>query len=98
MGLAKVAASGSYNDLDDKPSIPSSIPLMPVNYSGWRHFYASETAVNAPAGGTWAYYAIQVWKADNTIGGQQAGVVPGGSLLLQAMTGTKYYGFMWKIQ
>lgn len=98
LGLAKVAASGSYNDLDDKPSIPSSIPLMPVNYSGWRHFYASETAVNAPAGGTWAYYAIQVWKADNTIGGQQAGVAPGGSLLLQAMTGTKYYGFMWKIQ
>lgn len=58
-GLASVATSGSYNDLNNKPNFAP----LPVKGSGtalgvWRSDTVSGTTYTLPSGGTWAYLAI----------------------------------------
>lgn len=78
-GLATVATSGSYNDLTNKPTIPTNVAPLPVtgeygeNPVGvWRSvFFSSVSNAKLPSGGTWAYF---------TIGLNSNGTIPVGSL------------------
>lgn len=57
--LAPVAMSGSYNDLNDKPSIPSAVTESTV--SGWG--FTKNTGTVTSTGGTVAVNNIQVVSA-----------------------------------
>ncbi len=109
--LATVATSGSYNDLTNKPTIPTNVaPLpIPIIVSGgvgtWRAF-GSMVSPDAflPQGGTWAYVMLTV-NADGTIpigsaigSNFFASVAEGGSRITGNSTGAKALGFCWRIQ
>ncbi|HIZ89769.1 MAG TPA: hypothetical protein H9804_07470 [Candidatus Mucispirillum faecigallinarum] len=57
-GLATVATSGSYNDLKNKPTIPTNVAPLPVTGSGIGQWEAVGPAaqVRLPDGGTWAIF------------------------------------------
>lgn len=63
-GLASVATSGSYNDLSNKPTIPTNTAPLPVSGTGtalgvWRSVATLGSGDYVlPSGGTWAYLII----------------------------------------
>lgn len=62
-GLATVATSGSYNDLTNKPTIPTNVAPLPTRNTtaaGWwiSQYFLSAIDAALPSGGTWAYFAI----------------------------------------
>ncbi len=97
-GLATVAKTGSYNDLLNKPAIPTNAAPMPTNNTnivgGYRVF-----ANPMPAGGTWAYCFFSWNGAGNPTAPSSpwAGIVAGGTVL-DTGASVGWSGFCWRIQ
>lgn len=97
-GLATVAKTGSYNDLTNKPAIPTNAAPMPTNNSG----VVGEYRVFAnplPTGGTWAYCFFSWNGAGNPTAPTSpwAGIVAGGTVL-DTGASVGWSGFCWRIQ
>lgn len=99
-GLATVATSGSYNDLSNKPTIPTNFPPKPVSGTGttlgvWRVDTkdAGSTGYFLPSGGTWAFFVITTAIG---VTSYQGGVASGGTQI----TPPKYTVniLLWRIQ
>ena len=97
-GLATVAKTGSYNDLTNKPNIPTNAAPMPTNNTdvvgGYRVF-----ANPLPAGGTWAYCFYSWNGAGNPTAPSSpwAGIVARGTVL-DTGASVGWSGFCWRVQ
>lgn len=110
-GLARVATSGSYNDLTNKPTIRTNVAPLPIDSQGsnalgtWRSvFFSSLRNATLPSGGTWAYLLDMGFNSSGTspvgafINIIFADVKPGGTRL--NFTGDVQYAsaLFWRIQ
>ena len=97
-GLATVAKTVSYNDLTNKPNIPTNAAPMPTNNTnvvgGYRVFTNP-----LPAGGTWAYCFFSWDGAGNPTNpsSRWASIVAGGTVL-DTGASVGWSGFCWRIQ
>lgn len=97
-GLATVATSGSYNDLTNKPTIPTNVAPLPVPYISsylvgtWQ---SAQPASNytLPAGGTWAWFGINI--ALNRI---VASVSAGGTNISLGGSSVNSRYLIWRVQ
>lgn len=101
-GLATVAKTGSYNDLTNKPNIPTNAAPMPTR-SNWISI-AGQSATPIPSyslpnGGTYAYFiSITTFIGYNAVE-NQVGVKAGGSLIFDSSLNVKTFGgLIWRIQ
>lgn len=99
-GLATVATSGSYNDLTNKPTIPTNFPPKPVKGSGtelgvWRVVNQSTGSggYKLPTGGTWAFFSVFIGGGITIYNGD---VLPG-ETLITLPNGTVNV-LLWRIQ
>lgn len=97
-GLARVATSGSYNDLTNKPTIPTNVAPLPVPYKSnysvgiWLSVQPAQN-YTLPAGGTWAWFGISVSK--NLI---YATVSAGGTVIGVGNSEPNSRFLVWRIQ
>ena len=97
-GLATVAKTGSYNDLLNKPNIPTNQAPLPTNNSGVVGAYRV-FANPLPSGGTWAYCFFSWNNAGEPTSPTSpwAGIVAGGTVL-DTGASVGWSGFCWRIQ
>lgn len=106
-GLSTVAISGSYNDLSDKPTIPTNVAPRPTTANGlgvWINInFVGSGGYTLPSGGTWAYLVITPTKEGTlpiAVGKDYifSGIASGGT---QVNTGNPdafaSQGFAWRI-
>ena len=97
-GLATVATSGSYNDLTNKPTIPTNIAPLPTSGSGiGQIYYSTNAVVTLPTGGSWL-----VWLFNGSINSDaftmtSFTIAPGGTQYI-ITNGTIYFLAAWRIQ
>ena len=97
-GLATVATSGSYNDLTNKPTIPTNIAPLPTSGSGvGQIYYSTNAVVTLPTGGSWL-----VWLFNGSTNGASFimngfRIAPGGTQYI-ITNGTIYFLAAWRIQ
>lgn len=58
---------------------------------------APGAALNLPAGGTWAYFALQIASTSGGVGDYRASVAAGGALVAAAAAGFTHFGFAWRV-
>lgn len=103
-GLATVAKTGSYNDLLNKPMVPTDTAPRPntnnYNIGCWLVISTGvQREYRIPSGGTWLYFIFPVGEnKDVPIGAYPArsDVVSGGTLL--QISNIYICGFCWRIQ
>lgn len=96
-GLATVATSGSYNDLTNKPTIPTNVAPLPVKSSGvGQWFEIAGTQFTIPSGGTWA--CLYILFSNNTFYQTSATLASGGTTISTSTTNPYFAGFAWRIQ
>lgn len=104
-GLATVAKTGSYNDLTNKPTIPTNAAPLPntINYNigCWLVISTSTQGVYViPSGGTWVYFIFPI----STVGEVPIAIFPARSDVVIGGTNLKIdnnillCGFCWRIQ
>ena len=106
-GLATVAKSGSYNDLTNKPTIPTNVAPLPNDRPAagqWvSYFYRAAIDAELPSGGTWAYFAIGLNSngsivIDNLTTNVYGTVAAGGTKLKFTSTVQYVAVLCWRIQ
>ncbi len=104
LNLAKVATSGAYADLTDKPAVPPKPQDEYVNQIGYWLVIDEElnTTYRLPSGGSWAWFIILKNSLNNSIvpyTQPQSGISEGGANLVSfSGSGIKITGFAWRIQ
>ena len=103
-GLATVAKTGSYNDLANKPTIPTNVAPLPTS-SSWVFVgsTSSGSAYTVPRGGSWAICAFGIVHGGavpvNEYINPQVGIYAGGTVLNIGVAGiVSVGGFGWRIQ
>ncbi len=100
-GLATVAKTGSYNDLTNKPNIPTNIPPMPTN-NNWLSIAGQDIKPMTyvlPVGGTYAYFITMTNFIGYNAVDNKVGVKPGGTQILFTDMNVKTFGgLIWRIQ
>lgn len=97
-GLATVATSGSYNDLTNKPTIPTNIAPLPTSSIGvGQIYYSTNAVVTLPTGGSWLVWLFNgsTNAASFTMMGFR--IAPGGTQYI-ITNGTIYFLAAWRIQ
>ena len=105
-GLATVATSGSYNDLINRPTIPTNFPPKPVKNTGtvlgvWRWGINEGTSYTLPSGGTWAWMVIPASTINHSLTSlfANAGVDSGGTTVVStAGADLIFCALIWRIQ
>lgn len=102
-GLSTIAISGSYNDLSNKPTIPTNFPPRPVKDTGtvlgvWKGTFGFRGNYVLPAGGTWAYF-VTYYQNSSTfpIQASVCGVDSGGTQIINYGNAV-YSALLWRIQ
>lgn len=108
--LARVATSGSYNDLSNRPTIPTNFPPRPIKGTGtalgvWRVDKigsATSTIYRLPDGGTWAWFSIINVTLKGGVGRivYNSGVDSGGTIIADTSYAINrdYNVLLWRIQ
>ncbi len=100
-GLATVAKTGSYNDLTNKPNIPTNAPPMPTN-NNWLSIAGQDVKPMTyvlPVGGTYAYFITMTNFIGYNAVDNKVGVQPGGTQILFTDMNVKTFGgLIWRIQ
>lgn len=97
-GLATVATSGSYNDLTNKPTIPTNVAPLPIPYAPsnlvgtWTSVQVG-TKYTLPAGGSWAWFGINI--ANNRL---VASIAAGGTDIKLVEGDINNRFLIWRIQ
>lgn len=97
-GLATVATSGSYNDLSNKPTIPTNVAPLPIPYAPsnlvgtWASVQVG-AKYTLPAGGSWAWFGINI--ANNRL---VASIAAGGTDIELAEGDINNRFLIWRIQ
>ncbi|MDY5050849.1 MAG: hypothetical protein SPF17_05445 [Candidatus Mucispirillum faecigallinarum] len=99
-GLATVATSGSYNDLTNKPTIPTNVAPLPVTGSGIGQWEAVGPAaqVQLPDGGTWAIFVSLFINGALSTKSYIVDIVSGGTSFSTNISGGLFAGLAWRIQ
>lgn len=97
-GLATVAKTGSYNDLLNKPTIPTNVAPLPTSGSGiGQIYYSTNAVVTLPAGGSWL-----VWLFNGSINADAFTMtlftIASGGAQYVITNGTIYFLAAWRIQ
>ena len=72
-------------------------PTTSAGVGQWVSLNAPSTALNLPAGGTWAYFVLTVVNSTGGITNFGASVAAGGTLIFAASSGFNHIGFAWRI-
>ncbi len=100
-GLATVAKTGSYNDLTNKPNIPTNIPPMPTN-NNWLSIAGQDVKPMTyvlPVGGTYAYFITMTNFTNYNAVDNKVGVQPGGTQIIFVSNSAKTFGgLIWRVQ
>ncbi len=100
-GLATVAKTGSYNDLLNKPAIPTNIPPMPTN-NNWLSIAGQDVKPMTyvlPVGGTYAYFITMTNFTNYNAVDNKVGVQPGGTQIIFVSNSAKTFGgLIWRVQ
>ncbi|MDE7033951.1 MAG: hypothetical protein K2O68_03060, partial [Mucispirillum sp.] len=100
-GLATVAKTGSYNDLTNKPAIPTNAAPMPTN-NNWLSITGQDIKPMTyvlPVGGTYAYFISMTNFLGYNAVDNKVGVQPGGTQILFTSSNAKTFGgLIWRIQ
>lgn len=100
-GLATVAKTGSYNDLTNKPNIPTNAAPMPTN-NNWLSIAGQDIKPMTyvlPVGGTYAYFISMTNFIGYNAVDNKVGVKPGGTQILFTDMNVKTFGgLIWRIQ
>lgn len=72
-------------------------PVTGAGLGQWVSLNAPSTALNLPAGGTWAYFVLTVVNSTGGITNFGASVAAGGTLIFAASSGFNHIGFAWRI-
>lgn len=100
-GLATVAKTGSYNDLTNKPNIPTNAAPMPTS-SNWLSIAGQDIKPMTyvlPVGGTYAYFISMTNFIGYNAVDNKVGVQPGGTQILFTDMNVKTFGgLIWRIQ
>ena len=82
-GLATVASSGSYNDLTNKPTIPTNVAPLPTSSSstvGQIYYQNSYGPVTVPTGGSWLCLVFGYNGAGDFFNVSNYQISPGGTV------------------
>lgn len=82
-GLARVATSGSYNDLSNKPTIPTNVAPLPTSSSstvGQIYHQNSYGPVTVPTGGSWLCLVFGYNGAGDFFNVSHYQISPGGTV------------------
>ncbi len=100
-GLATVAKTGSYNDLTNKPNIPTNAPPMPTN-NNWLSIAGQDVKPMTyvlPVGGTYAYFITMTNFINYNAVDNKVGVQPGGTQIIFVSNSAKTFGgLIWRVQ
>lgn len=97
-GLATVATSGSYNDLTNKPTIPTNIAPLPTSSSGvGQIYYSTNAVVTLPTGGSWLVWLFNGATNSDAFTMTLFTIAPGGRQYI-ITNGTIYFLAAWRIQ
>ena len=100
-GLATVARTGNYNDLNNKPNIPTKGAPMPSN-NNWLSIAGQDVKPMTyvlPVGGTYAYYITMTNFIGYNAVDNKVGVQPGGTQIIFTGSNAKTFGgLIWRIQ
>lgn len=94
-GLARVATTGSYNDLTNKPTIPTNAAPLPTTIStsiGYFVFLQDNNQNTLPSGGTWAWWGLENIHIGNGSAVFKGGINSGGTSIISARM------IAWRIQ
>ena len=97
-GLATVATSGSYNDLTNKPTIPTNIAPLPTSSIGvGQIYYSTNAAVTLPTGGSGLVWLFNGSTNAASFTMTSFTIAPGGTQYI-ITHGTIYFLAAWRIQ
>ena len=100
-GLATVAKTGRYNDLTNKPNIPTNIPPLPTN-DNWLSIAGQDVKPMTyvlPVGGTYAYFITMTNFIGYNAVDNKVGVQPGGTQIIFVSNNAKTFGgLIWRVQ
>jgi len=72
-------------------------PVTGAGLGQWVLLGVISAALNLPAGGTWAYFAITTNNSTGGVVNYTASVAAGGSSVFTASSGVSHIGFAWRI-
>ncbi len=100
-GLATVARTGNYNDLTNKPNIPTNMLPVPTN-DNWLSIAGQDVKPMTyvlPVGGTYAYFISMTSFIGYNAVDNKVGVQPGGTQIIFVSNSAKTFGgLIWRVQ